>query len=161
MIKEILNYIWELLNIDALTVPETIIGDIKDKYHTHKANKLIAYYMPKLQALADKYGLDWEARDMWLRRGDFDSICYKGHPIIWINRLYYCDSCGFLNYAYSFDIMKRIGYDNRYEMYYKNKCTNKYLSMKQLEEIVENFFKNMKAGQIEIKKRELETDFCN
>lgn len=161
MIKEILNYLWELLNIDALTVPETIINDIKDKYHTHKANKLIAYYMPKLQALADKYGLDWEARDMWLRHGDLDSICYKGHPIIWINRLYYCDSCGFLNYAYSFVITRKIGYDNRYEMYYKNKNTNKYLSMKQLEEIVENFFKNMKAGQIEIKKRELETDFCN
>ena len=51
MIKEILNYLWELLNIDALTVPETIINDIKDKYHTSKANKLRAYYMPKLQVL--------------------------------------------------------------------------------------------------------------
>lgn len=160
MIKEILNYLWELLNIDVLTVPVTIIIDIKDKYHTSKANKLIAYYMPKLQALADKYGLEWESRDV-LRHGELNSICYKGHPIIWMDRFYYLDSCGFLNYAYSFDIMKRIGYDNRYEMYYKNKNTNKYLSMNKLEEIVENFLKNMKAGQIEIKKRELKTDFCN
>ena len=160
MIKEILNYIWELLNIDALTAPETIINDIKDKYHNFKANKLSAYYMPKLQALVDKYGLEWEARDtyMWLRNGDLDSICYKRHPIIWINRLYYCDGCGFLNYTDSFMI---IGYDNKYEMYHKHKCTNKYLSMKQLENIVEKFFKKMKAGQIEIKKKELETDFCN
>ena len=160
MIKEILNYIWELLNIDALTVPETIINDIKDKYHTNKANKLRAYYMPKLQALVDKYGLEWETRDLWLRHGDLDSICYKGHPIIWINRLYYLN-CGFLNYADHFDIAKKLGYDNKYEMYYQNNNTNKYLSMKQLEKIVEKFFKNMKAGQIEIKKKELETDFCN
>lgn len=161
MIKEFLNYIWELLNIDALTIPETIIVDIKDKYHNFKANKLRAYYMPKLQALVDKYGLEWEARDMWLRHGDLDSICYKRHPIIWINMLYYCDGCGFLNYTDSFMIIKKIGYDNKYEMYHKLKYTNKYLSMKQLENIVDNFFKNMKAGQIEIKKKELETDFCN
>lgn len=160
MIKEILNYLWELLNIDALTVPETIINDIKDKYHNYKINKQIAYYKPKLQALVDKYGLEWESRDMWLRRrGELDSICYKGHPIIWMNRFYY--SCGFLNYTDSFAFLKKFGYDNRYEMYHKNKNTNKYLSMNKLEKIVENFFKNMKAGQIEIKKRELETDFCN
>jgi hypothetical protein len=161
MIKEILNYIWELLNIDALTVPETVINDIKDKYHNYKINKLIAYYMPKLQALVDKYGLEWETRDLWLRHGELDAVCFQGHPIIWINRLYYLDNCGFLYYTVSFEISKKLGYDNKYEMYYKNKCTNKYLSMKQLEEIVNNFFKNMKAGQIEIKKRELETDFCN
>lgn len=161
MIKEILNYLWELLNIDALTVPETIINDIKDKYHNYKINKLIAYYKPKLQALVDKYGLEWESRDLWLIHGELDSICYKGHPIIWMNRFYYLDTCGFLNYAYSFKVAKKIGYDNKYEMYYMNKNTNKYLSMKQLEEIVDNFLKNVKAGQIEIKKRELETDFCN
>lgn len=161
MIKEILNYIWELLNIDALTVPETVINDIKDKYHNYKINKMIAYYMPKLQALVDKYGLEWETRDLWLRHGELDSVCFQGHPIIWINRLYYLDNCVFLYYTVSFEISKKLGYDNKYEMYYKNKCTNKYLSMKQLEEIVNNFFKNMKAGQIEIKKRELETDFCN
>jgi hypothetical protein len=161
MIKEILNYICELLNIDALTVPETIINDIKDKYHNYKVKKLKAYYMPKLQALVDKYGLEWETRDLWQRLGEFDSICYKGHPIIWINRVYFLDGCGFLNYVYSFEISRKFGYDNKYEMYYKNKNTNKYLSMNKLEEIVEIFFRNMKACQIEIKKRELETDFCN
>jgi len=161
MIKEILNYLWELLNIDALTVPETIIGDIKDKYHDYKKDKLLAYYMPKLQALVDKYGLEWESRDLWLRHGEMDSICHQGHPIIWLNRLYYCDGCGFLNYTDHFEISKKLGYDKRYEMYHKNKCTNKYLSMKQLERIVENYFKQVKAGKIEIKKRELETDFCN
>lgn len=161
MIKEILNYLWELLNIDALTVPETVINDIKDKYHNYKINKLIAYYMPKLQALVDKYGLEWETRGLWLRHGELDSVCFQGHPIIWINRLYYLDNCGFLYYTDSFEISKKLGYDNKYEMYHKNKCTNKYLSMNQLENIVDNFFKNMKAGQIEIKKKELETDFCN
>lgn len=161
MIKEILNYIWELLNIDALTVPETIINDIKDKYHNYKVNKLKAYYKPKLQALVDKYGLEWETRDLWLRHGELDSICFQGHPIIWISNLYYTRSGGFLNYVYTFEIARKIGYDYKYEMYYKNKNTNKYLSMKQLEEIVNNFFKNVKACQIEIKKKELETDFCN
>lgn len=161
MIKEILNYIWELLNIDALTVPETVINDIKDKYHNYKINKLKAYYMPKLQALVDKYGLEWSARDLWLRNGEMDSICYKGHPIIWVNKLYYIHTCGFLHYAYAFEVTRKIGYDYKYEMYYKNKSTSKYLSMKQLEEIVNNFLKNMKACQIEIKKKELETDFCN
>ena len=70
-------------------------------------------------------------------------------------------SCGFLHYAYAFEVTRKIGYDYKYEMYYKNKSTSKYLSMKQLEEIVNNFLKNMKACQIEIKKKELETDFCN
>ena len=91
MIKEILNYIWNLLNIDALNVPETIINDIKGKYHTYKANKMSAYYMPKLQALVDKYGLEWESRDLWIRHGVKNAICYKGQPIIWINRLYYLE----------------------------------------------------------------------
>ena len=161
MLKEILNYIWNLFNIDALNVPETIINDIKGKYHTYKANKMSAYYMPKLQALVDKYGLEWESRDLWIRHGVKNAICYKGQPIIWMNRLYYLDGCGFLNYTDHFEISKKLGYDNKYEMYHKNKCTNKYLSMKQLEKIVENFFKIMKAGQIEIKKKEMESDFCN
>ena len=78
MIKEILNYIWNLLNIDALNVPETIINDIKVKYHTFKANKMSAYYMPKLQALVDKYGLELVSRDLWIRNGVNNAICYKG-----------------------------------------------------------------------------------
>ena len=44
-------------------------------------------------------------------------------------------------------------------MNYKCKNTNKYLSMKQLDEIVENFLKIWKAGHIELKKKELEKDF--